>query len=78
MEPDESQGRTIGYDRRLFSGYAWGLMGSCWLAEGDPMRALEWLRRAEAERPDDVEIRTKRALAEARARDAEAPSSPEG
>lgn len=77
MEPDDAQGAPVGYDRRLFTSHAWALMGSCWLADGEPARALEWLERAEAARPDDLEVRTKRALAEARLRRAGG-SRPEG
>jgi tetratricopeptide (TPR) repeat protein len=55
----------VGYDRRLFGGFAWGLLGVCWFREGHPQRALEWLRLAEGAQPDNREIRVKRALAEA-------------
>ncbi len=65
MRPDTPQGRTIGYDRRLFEGYAWALMGSCWLADGDAARALEWLERAQSDCPENVEVQTKLALARA-------------
>ncbi len=54
----------LGYDIQLFGAYPWGLLGVCWLQEGEPERALEWLRRAEAADPSNLEIRTKRALAE--------------
>ncbi len=54
----------LGYDRQLFGAYAWGLLGVCWLQEGEPERALEWLRRAESADRSNLEIRTKRAFAE--------------
>jgi len=62
--PDGSLQGVLGYDTRLFDEFAWGLMGVCWLNEGDPESALVWLRRAEEANPDDLEIRTKRQLAE--------------
>lgn len=74
MQPDGPQGSPVGYDRRLFAGYAWGLMGSCWLADGEPVRALSWLERAAADCPESLEIRTKLALAEALAREAGRPA----
>lgn len=64
-EPTGPQGVPVGYDRHLFRGLAWGLMGSCWLADGDPGRALEWLARAAEDCPDNLEIRSKHALAAA-------------
>lgn len=54
----------LGYDRQLFGAYAWGLLGVCWLQEGEPGRALDWLRRAEAADRSNPEIRAKRAFAE--------------
>jgi glycosyltransferase involved in cell wall biosynthesis len=54
----------LGYDLRLFGVFAWSLLGACWLREGEPAKALEWLRRAEAADPSNLEIRTKRGLAE--------------
>ncbi len=63
--PDGPARSELGYDRRLFGALAWGLMGVCWLRQGEPGRALPWLRQAEAADPDDLEIRAKRILAEA-------------
>lgn len=65
---DGSLEGILGYDTRLFGEFAWGLMGVCWLNEGDPENALVWLRRAEQANPDDLELRTKRELAEGMAR----------
>ena len=58
----------LGYDTRLFGEFVWALMGVCWLNEGNPDRAVEWLRRAEEANPDNLEVRTKRELADGRAR----------
>ncbi len=54
----------LGYDLQLFGAYTWGLLGVCWLNENEPERALDWLCRAEAADPSNLEIRTKRAFAE--------------
>jgi tetratricopeptide (TPR) repeat protein len=59
---------SLGYDRKLFGAYAWAMLGVCSLAEGNPVRALEWLRRAEAADHSNPEIRVKRAYAEALSR----------
>lgn len=59
---------SLGYDRKLFGAYAWAMLGVCCLAEGNPDRALEWLRRAEAADRSNSEIRVKRAYAEALSR----------
>lgn len=71
--PDGPSHGNLGYDRKLFGAYAWGLMGVCWLRDGDPDRALEWLRRAEAADPENQEVKTKRAYAEALTRSAATP-----
>ncbi len=55
----------LGYDKRLFGEFAWGLYGATFLVEGAWSRALSWLRKAEAANPGNVEIRAKRVLAEA-------------
>jgi tetratricopeptide (TPR) repeat protein len=56
---------AFGYDHKLFGAYAWAMLGVCCLAEGKPVHALEWLRRAEAADRSNAEIRVKRAYAEA-------------
>ena len=63
--PDGPAAGTLGYDRALFGEWGYGLLGLCFLNEGRPDKALEWLSKAEAANPDNLEIRTKRALAEA-------------
>ena len=61
---DGSPEGVSGYDTRLFGEFGWALMGVCWLNEGNPDRAVEWLSRAEEANPDNLEVRTKRELAE--------------
>ncbi len=56
---------ALGYDKRLFNEFSWGLMGICWLCEGEPGHALDWLNRAHVINPHNPEIRLKRALAQA-------------
>jgi tetratricopeptide (TPR) repeat protein len=63
--PDGPDAGHLGYDRALFGEWGYGLLGTCFLNEGRPDKALEWLSKAEAANPDNPEIRTKRALAEA-------------
>ncbi len=63
---DPDRPRDLGYDRRLFGEYAWGLLGTIWLIKGQPDKALEYLRQAERSNPEGEEIRAKRLLAEAR------------
>ena len=72
--PDGPPDGNLGYDQQLFGSHAWGLLGVCWLQEGQHERALEWLRRAEAADPPNLEIRTKRALAEGLVRAGATPS----
>jgi tetratricopeptide (TPR) repeat protein len=72
--PDGPIDGKLGYDRRLFEAYAWALLGVCWLREDEPERAAEWLRRAEQTDRSNLEIRVKRAFAEAVAR-ARAPTA---
>lgn len=62
--PDGPRHGNLGYDRQLFGAYAWGLLGTCWLQEGAPGQAVDWLRKAEAADPTNREYSTKRALAE--------------
>lgn len=75
---DEPYWYPIGYDRQLFNVHSWGLMGVCWLQEGDPQQAVEWFRRAEAADPTNLEISTKRALADHLAGETEALESVPG
>ncbi|MCP5159234.1 MAG: glycosyltransferase [Gammaproteobacteria bacterium] len=63
--PEGPSPAELGYDKRLFNEFTWGLMGVCWLCEGEPRYALDWLSRAHAANPENPEIRLKRALAEA-------------
>jgi tetratricopeptide (TPR) repeat protein len=63
--PDGPAPGALGYDRALFGEWGYGLLGVCFLNEGRPDLALEWLSKAEAANPDNPEIRIKRALAEA-------------
>ena len=62
--PDGPAAGKLGYDRALFGEWGYGLLGVCFLNEGRPDMALEWLSKAEAANPDNQEIRIKRALAE--------------
>jgi tetratricopeptide (TPR) repeat protein len=62
--PDGPTDGELGYDRALFGGYTWALLGLCWLRENEPERALAWLQRAEEADRSNFEIRVKRAFAE--------------
>ncbi len=64
-------GGSLGYDRKLFGAYPWGLLGSCSLADGEPQRALHWLSLAAADAPLNKEIGVKKAYAEALCRSLE-------
>lgn len=56
------------YDARIFGEWAWHSLGLCRFALGDFAGAAQAFREAEAANPDDPGYRTRRALAEARAR----------
>ena len=62
--PNGPSTNEMSYDRQLFGAFAWGLLGVSWLQQGEPKRALEWLRRAEHADRSNLEIRVKRAFAE--------------
>lgn len=63
---DDQMPRSIGVDRRLLGELSWALLGTSYLAEGRREEALRYLRLAEAENPDDLEVRAKRIVAESR------------
>ena len=46
--PDGPARGELGYDRALFGEWGYGLLGLCFLNEGRPDMALEWLSKAEA------------------------------
>lgn len=67
IDPDRVIDRRIAMDRRMFREAAYELLGTCWLQAGDPGRAADWLRLAEAEAGGaSLQIRVKRQMADAR------------
>jgi glycosyltransferase involved in cell wall biosynthesis len=70
LTPAEVEATGSAYDARVLGEWAWNLLGLGRFAEGDDRGAAEAFRAAEAAAPDDPAYRTRRALAEARARGA--------
>jgi glycosyltransferase involved in cell wall biosynthesis len=68
--PDGPTKSKLGYERRLFGESGWGLMGVCYLSEGNPAEAVKWLQRAHDANPENTEISAKLVIAKARARQA--------
>lgn len=66
LASDRDSQLRVGYDRRLFGFLAWALLGVCYLLDGKPEDAVKWLRLAHDAEPEDLEVRTKLALAESR------------
>ena len=68
MDLDEVVATGTSFDGRMFGEWAWNALGLVRLAEGDAAGAADAFRHAEAAAPDDPAYRTRRQLAEARAR----------
>jgi predicted Zn-dependent protease len=68
MTEDEIVATETAYDGRMFGEWAWNALGLAALAEGNARGAAAAFRQAEAADPDNPAYRTRRQLAEARAR----------
>lgn len=68
---DDIVATNSSYDGRIFGEWGWNLLGQCRFALGDATGAADAFRHAEAAAPGDLSYRTRRLLAEGRARGSE-------